>query len=78
MYGLKDIAKKDFTLLSEFDIVKIEGVLGISVNKREGTPKAVIIHISLYDYLFSTTFKRTIKSKMLDELSEEMVIKFAL
>jgi len=78
MYDLKDIASKDFTLLNEFDIIKIEGVNGISVNKTEGKPKTVIIHISLYDYLFSRTLKSSVKSKIISDLGGEIVIKFAL
>jgi hypothetical protein len=78
MYDLKDIARKDFTLLNEFDIVKIDGVEAVTVKKVEGKEKIITVHLPIYDYLFSNTLKTAIKSKIINDLGITPKIKFGI
>ena len=78
MYTIKDVVSDKITILTEYDLINIEGVHSVSTFKRNTDIKKITVHIGLYDYLFGFDFKNTIRLKMLKDIHSEYTLKFGI
>lgn len=68
-FTLRDLASNKFTMLSDFDIVKVEDVESVSV-RVTSEQKVVTIHIGPYDFLFNSNLKSSITAKIKSDLGD--------
>jgi hypothetical protein len=77
-YSLRDLATNKFTLLNDFDIVRIHDVESVTVRVTDDK-KVVTIHVGPYDYFFNKDLKSAVSTKIASDLNDpKTVYRFAI